>query len=150
SVKLYDPDGQEIDASHYTVDPKTATITFHNPIAYDSLTVTYSRYPEFITKTYSIYDKSRVLSNEEVKNLFQVKRDARKRFIPFEEFSTYESITHGDTIRNNQNAVVNSTLDLQVTRNLSHLVSLRASIQDTNISIPQGGHSQKLDEYDQI
>lgn len=150
SVKLYDPDGQEIDASHYTVDPKTATITFHNPIAYDSLTVTYSRYPEFITKTYSIYDKSRVLSNEEGKNLFQVKRDARKRFIPFEGLNTSGSITRGVTIGNNQNAVVNSTLDLQITGKLSDRVSLRASIQDTNIPLQEGGYSQKLDEFDQI
>src|SRR5690606_37247341 len=49
-----------------------------------------------------------------------------------------------------QNAVVKSNLDLQITGKLSDRVSLRASIQDSNIPRQEGGYSQKLDEFDQI
>src|SRR5690606_28558825 len=59
-------------------------------------------------------------------------------------------ITRGVTVGNNQNAVVNSNLDLQITGKLSDKVSLRASIQDSNIPLQEGGYSQKLDEFDQI
>ena len=51
---------------------------------------------------------------------------------------------------NNQNTVVNSNLDLQITGKISDKVSLRASIQDSNIPLQEGGYSQKLDEFDQI
>src|SRR5690606_8966208 len=50
----------------------------------------------------------------------------------------------------NQNAVTNSSLDLQITGKLSDKVSIRASIQDSNIPVQEGGYSQKLDEFDQI
>ena len=64
--------------------------------------------------------------------------------------NTAGSITRGITVGNNQNAVVNSALDLQISGKLSDKVSLRASIQDSNIPLQQGGYSQKLDEFDQI
>ena len=64
--------------------------------------------------------------------------------------STSGSITRGVTIGNNQNATVNSNLDLQIVGKISDRVSLRASIQDSNIPLQEGGYSQKLDEFDQI
>src|SRR5690606_26647163 len=47
-------------------------------------------------------------------------------------------------------AVINSELDLQITGKLSDKVSIRASIQDANIPMQEGGYSQSLDEFDQI
>uniref|UniRef100_UPI00286D487E hypothetical protein n=1 Tax=Flavobacterium sp. TaxID=239 RepID=UPI00286D487E len=38
----------------------------------------------------------------------------------------------------------------QITGKLSDKISLRASIQDSNIPLQEGGYSQKLDEFDQI
>ena len=46
--------------------------------------------------------------------------------------------------------VTNSNLDLQITGKLSDKVSLRASIQDSNVPLQNGGYSQKIDEFDQI
>ena len=45
---------------------------------------------------------------------------------------------------------MNSNLDLQITGKISDKVSLRASIQDSNIPLQEGGYSQNLDEFDQI
>ncbi|HEU0136023.1 MAG TPA: hypothetical protein VFQ50_01895, partial [Flavobacterium sp.] len=80
----------------------------------------------------------------------QVNRDTKKPFVPFDGLNTSGSITRGVTIGNNQNTVVNSALDLQITGKISDKVSIRASIQDTNIPLQEGGYSQKLDEFDQI
>jgi hypothetical protein len=63
--------------------------------------------------------------------------------------NTSGSITRG-TIGNNQNAVLNSNLDLQITGKISEKVSLRASIQDSNIPLQDGGYSQKLDQFDNV
>ncbi|HEX8562798.1 MAG TPA: hypothetical protein VF676_07455 [Flavobacterium sp.] len=148
--RVFDKAGYPVDTSFYKVDFRKARILFKS-IPADTLTVNYLKLPDYLTKEYSIYDRSRVVSNDAYSgSLYQVNRDVRKRFVPFDGLNTSGSITRGITIGNNQNAVVNSALDLQITGKISDKVSLRASIQDTNIPLQEGGYSQKLDEFDQI
>lgn len=150
--KLQDRLGNDIDTTYYKVDFRHSTLVFRNGYtAQDTLTMSYLNYPEYLTKRYSIYDDSRVVSNDAGnQNRYKVFRDPLNTFKPFEGLNTSGSITRGITIGNNQNAVVNSNLDLQITGKLSERVSLRASIQDSNIPLQEGGYSQKLDEFDQI
>ncbi|KOS06739.1 hypothetical protein AM493_12395 [Flavobacterium akiainvivens] len=149
--KLTDKQGIAIDSTLYTVNYTTGRIAFKNGFTQtDSLTVNYLPYPDFLTKKYSIYDPNRVLANDAGGTRFEVTRDALSTYKPFDGLNTSGSITRGVTIGNNQNAVVNSNLDLQITGKLSDKVSLRASIQDSNIPLQDGGYSQKLDEFDQI
>lgn len=150
--KLQDRQGKDIDTTYYKVDFKKSTLVFRNGFtATDTLTVRYLSYPDYLTKKYSIYDESRVVSNGAgTQNLYKVTRDPLNTFKPFDGLTTSGSITRGITVGNNQSAVVNSNLDLQITGKLSDKVSLRASIQDTNIPLQEGGYSQKLDEFDQI
>jgi hypothetical protein len=146
--KLQTAEGTEIDTSFYKVDFKTGKLVFKNGFASpDSLTVRYFKYPEQLTKVYSIYDQDRVVANDG--NLYKVNRSVKK-FVPFDGLNTSGSITRGVTIGNNQNASVTSNLDLQITGKISDKVSLRASIQDSNIPLQDNGYSQKLDEFDQI
>jgi hypothetical protein len=147
--KLLDKNGVAIDTSFYTINFQKANLIFNEKATVfdDSITIRYLKFPEFLTKEYTIYDKSRVLENG---NLYQVSRDPIKKFVPFDGLNTSGSITRGITVGNNQNAVVNSSLDLQITGKISDKVSLRASIQDSNIPLQEGGYSQKLDEFDQI
>jgi hypothetical protein len=90
-----------------------------------------------------------VVSNEAGK-LVVFKKEKNTKFKPFDGLNTSGSITRGVTVGNNQNAVVNSSLDLQITGKISDKVSLRASILDSNIPLQEGGYSQKIDEFDQI
>ncbi len=83
-------------------------------------------------------------------DLYRVSSGPIKKYVPFDGLNTSGSITRGITVGNNQNAVVNSALDLQITGKISDKVNLRASIQDSNIPLQEGGYSQKLDEFDQI
>ena len=148
--KILDKQGNPIDSSFYKIDFKKAKLIFkNNYTSKDSITIRYLKFPEFLTKTYSIYDDARVISNE-AGNLYVVKRDNIKPFKPFDGLNTSGSITRGITVGNNQNSTVNSNLDLQITGKISNKVSLRASIQDSNIPLQNGGYSQKLDEFDQI
>jgi hypothetical protein len=82
-------------------------------------------------------------------NLYSLQQNPIK-FKPFDGLNTSGSITRGITIGNNQNTTVNSNLDLQITGKISNKVSLRASIQDSNIPLQNDGYSQRLDEFDQI
>lgn len=149
--KLQDPSGQDIDTSYYKIDYKKAQLVFkENYKNQDSLVVKYLKFPEFLTKEYSIYDKRRVVENGSVYGSLYKSTQSLNTFTPFEGLNTSGSITRGVSIGNNQNTSTNSNLDLQITGKLSDKVSLRASIQDSNIPLQQGGYSQKLDEFDQI
>ncbi|RZM23590.1 MAG: hypothetical protein EOO88_25670, partial [Pedobacter sp.] len=150
--KLQDRLGNDIDTSYYKVDFRNSRLMFRNGYTNtDTLTMRYLSYPDYLTKKYSIYDDSRIVGNETgQESRFKVTRDAINSYKPFDGLTTSGSITRGITVGNNQNAVVNSNLDLQITGKISDRVSLRASIQDSNIPLQEGGYSQKLDEFDQI
>ena len=148
--KILDKKGIAIDSTFYKVNFQKATLVFNeNFTSTDTLEIKYLKFPEFITKEYSIYDDSKIVPNE-AGQLYTIKEIDRQPFKPFDGLNTSGSISRGITIGNNQNTVVNSNLDLQITGKISDKVSLRASIQDSNIPLQEGGYSQKLDEFDQI
>jgi hypothetical protein len=151
--RILDSKNNVIDSSFYKINFQKGLLIFKNNIAKttDSLTVQYLKLPEYLTKEYSIYDDSRVVNNETGQDKrYKVANDGAKKFIPFDGLNTSGSITRGITVGNNQNSVVNSNLDLQITGKISDKVSIRASIQDSNIPLQSGGYSQKLDQFDQI
>ncbi|HZW77892.1 MAG TPA: hypothetical protein VFF21_06270 [Flavobacteriaceae bacterium] len=138
----------------YRIDFKKGRIIFSDSIQsrMDSINVEYLSYPEFLTKTYFDLDSKIIVKNSGVMDKLYTldKRNTANAFTPFEGLQTSGSISRGITVGNNQNAVVNSQLDLQITGKLSDNVSIRASIQDANIPTQEGGYSQNLNEFDQI
>lgn len=149
TLKLFDKSGKQIDSNSYKYISKTKQLIFYEPVG-DSVDVSYLHYPEFLVKKYTLFNKSRVVSDDIGRTFLKIEKENVRKFVPFEGLNTSGSITRGITIGNNQNAVVNSALDLQITGKLSDKVSLRASIQDSNIPLQEGGYSQRLDEFDQI
>ena len=151
--ELLDAKGKSIDTSFYKINFQKATLFLNdNYLApSDSVTINYLKLPEILTKKYRIYDPSRVVSNEASSGkLYKIEPETEKKNIPFDGLNTSGSITRGVTIGNNQNTVLNSNLDLQITGKLSEKVNLRASLQDSNIPLQDGGYSQKLDQFDNV
>jgi hypothetical protein len=145
-------DNSIIDSTFYNIDYANAILKLNKPLDTDSIVIEYLRYPEFLTRTYRQLDRSLVV--EDTRNLDRLYKlsqpSGTKSFVPFEGLTTSGSISRGVTIGNNQNSVLNSELDLQITGKLNNKVSLRASIQDANIPLQEGGYSQRLDEFDQV
>ena len=150
--KLQDIKGKEIDTSLYSIDFPKAILSFKEPIDQDSISISYLRFPKFLTKTYQQLDESVVITNtDNLQRVFKLKQsNVKNKFTPFDGLTTSGSISRGVTIGNNQNSVLNSELDLQITGKLNDKVSLRASIQDANIPLQESGYSQRLDEFDQV
>jgi hypothetical protein len=95
--KLVTSEGKEVDTTFYKVDFKTGKLLFKNGFtANDSITIRYFKYPEQLTKTYSIYDQDKVVPNE-AGNLYKVNRSVKK-FVPFDGLITSGSISRGVTI----------------------------------------------------
>jgi hypothetical protein len=149
--KILNKQSIPIDSTLYQVDYSKSTLHFKNGFPKnDTIIIRYLKFPDFLTKEYSIYGKNRIVASTQTGTLYQSNTETITKFKPFEGLNTSGSITRGITIGNNQNATVNSNLDLQITGKLSDKVSIRASLQDANIPLQEGGYSQKLDEFDQI
>ncbi len=145
-------DSLYLDASYYTVDFPKAILTFKKPVETDSVIINYLKFPDFLTKTYQQLDDHIIVENNNgIQTLYKLSQSNQdSNFIPFDGLTTSGSISRGVTIGNNQNSVLNSELDLQITGKLNDKVSLRASIQDANIPLQASGYSQRLDEFDQV
>jgi hypothetical protein len=153
NFRILDRNNKPIDSSFYKINFQKSTLFFkeNNTLTTDSVTVEYLKFPEFLTKEYRIYDPSKVVSNDALSGtIYRVESESEKKATPFDGLNTSGSITRGLTIGNNQNSVLNSNLDLQITGKISDKVSLRASIQDSNIPLQNGGYSQKLDQFDNV
>ncbi|MEM7186292.1 MAG: hypothetical protein AAF466_06505 [Bacteroidota bacterium] len=146
--------GQVLDSTQYRMDFRKGVLFFSESLRKnnDSVTVNYLRYPDFLTREYFKLDPKIIVENTGgLDKLYALdQRDKSEKASPFDGLNAIGSITRGITVGNNQNAVVNSELDLQITGKLSEEVSIRASIQDANIPTQEGGYSQSLDEFDQI
>ena len=141
-----------IDSTKYRIDFSKSVLVFNEPIASDSIIIDYLRYPDYITKTYKQLDESIIVENtKSIERFYKLNQSTLKNnFTPFDGLNTSGSISRGVTVGNNQNSVLNSELDLQISGKLSDKVSLRASIQDANIPLQENGYSQRLDEFDQV
>jgi len=141
-----------LDSTLYSIDFAKALLRFKQPIDLDTIQIEYLRYPKFLTKVYrQLDDKVIVDRSSDFRQLYRLENSNNKNgYKPFDGLTTSGSISRGVTIGNNQNSVLNSELDLQISGKLSDKVSLRASIQDANIPLQESGYSQRLDEFDQV
>ncbi|WP_299112628.1 hypothetical protein [uncultured Winogradskyella sp.] len=146
-------DGKVLDSTAYTIDFSKAILRFNHSIKLDTIEVEYLSYPKFLTKIYKQLDDNVIVdrSGSGTEALYKLENTKKQNtFTPFDGLTTSGSISRGVTIGNNQNSVLNSELDLQISGKLSDKVSLRASIQDANIPLQESGYSQRLDEFDQV
>jgi hypothetical protein len=141
-----------IDTSFYKIDFAKAILSFKKPVEVDSVEISYLRYPDFITRKYAQLDDKIIVENtDNLQRMYKLNQsNLQRNYTPFGGLSTSGSISRGVTLGNNQNSVLNSELDLQISGKLSDKVSLRASIQDANIPLQESGYSQRLDEFDQV
>ncbi len=151
-IRVLQANKDTVSSNAYRIDFSSGQLILLDPqLKNDSLTVEYLQFPEFLTKTYTYYPAERVVANAAGQQLFAYQdRNRTSNFVPFEGLNTAGSITRGFTVGNNQNGVMNSNLDLQITGKLSEKVNIRASIQDSNAPLQDGGYSQKIDEFEQI
>ena len=152
--KLIKPDETTVESNQYMVNFTKGYLLLNESFfktKTEFLTINYLKYPDFLTKNYKVYDLASVVSNDaSIESLYKIDNSLQKKNVPFDGLSTSGSITRGVTVGNNQNTVLNSNLDLQITGKLSDKMSLRASLQDNNIPLQNGGYSQKLDQFDNI
>ena len=149
--KVINAFSKEIPFSEYTIDFSNAVLII-NSAKHTEITVEYFRLPDFITKIYTPFDEKFILPNgTNTGKLYSLTTNKKASDIKlFDGLQTKGFITRGITSGNNQNAVTNSALDLEISGKLSKDVTLRANIFDTNIPIQENGYSQNITDFDRI
>lgn len=143
-----------LDSTQYTVNFQKSKIFLHPELVQTvpQIKVEYQPLPDFLTKTYFLYDEKLIVpkaTNDAILYRYDDKSKS-KNFKPFDGLFTSGSLSRGVTVGNNQDAVVNSNFNLQIEGKLSENVGIRASITDNEIPLQEGGYTQRLDEFDKV
>ena len=119
---------------------------------YQEITIEYFRFPAFITKTYSPFDKKFIVpNNSNTRQLYSLTTNKKTTELKlFDGLKTSGYINRGITSGNNQSTVANSSMDINIEGKLSDKVAIRANIFDTNIPLQENGYSQSITDFDRI
>ena len=148
---VFDAQNKQIDSTSYSIDFVKSQLVIDGD-TYPQITIEYQSLPDFLTRDYSVFDRNLIVpKTTDLSRLYKAQTTTRKQlFQPLEGLNTSGNISRGVTVGSNQDAVVNSNLDLQLSGNLSENVQIRASITDSNIPLQENGYTQRLDEFDRV
>jgi len=143
-------DSVPVDPDRYTTDPYKAMVIW--PGAPDSVLARYRSMPLMLGLPRMHKDRALVLTPS------GDRPDPFKYTVPRQEGSLLDaqglersgSISRGILFGNNQDLAVNSTLNLELSGNLTDRIKVLASVTDNNIPIQAGGNTLELQDFDQV
>lgn len=139
--------------SSFHIDPVKSMLYLNSPGKSDSLKVIYRVFP---------YDFNEVVEHKSLKTIQQTysgyynpfnygKADESKgELFKFDGLNKSGSISRGISFGNNQDVIVNSALNLQLSGKLSDNIDVVAAITDENIPFQPEGNTQQIQEFDKV
>jgi hypothetical protein len=134
----------------YKIDEVNAQLTWLQLPRFDSLTITYRVFP------YKLNSSAQRLNYQEVMNNFVTKpftfdnSGSGKNLFDFGNVNYNGSFGRAISFGNNQDAVVNGVLNMQINGMIGDSMMLSAALTDNNIPIQAEGNTQQLNEFDQV
>jgi len=152
---IKDENNKTIDTSLYKLDYGKALLIVDKSLINKRINVSYSHLGFNFAKIYYHKDYSVIktaLQNNTVVNFntFAGNKKEDDDFFGAGDLNKSGSISRGVSVGNNQNAVVTSNLNTQLSGKISDKVNILAAISDNNIPIQPDGSSQQLQEFDKI
>jgi hypothetical protein len=141
-----------IPAGDYRLDFVRGLLTWIKRPASDTVVVTYRVFPYKLNPVAQRMDYDSVMNNFYVKP-FEFNDDPANLQRGIFDFGTIKaegSFGRQIGFGNNQDAVLNSTLNLQLSGMLGDSIEIQAAITDNNIPIQPDGNTQQLNEFDQV
>ena len=141
-----------ISPADYRLDFVNAKIYWIRKPTAETVTVTYRVFP------FHLNAAAQRISFDSVMNNFYVKpfefnkglTNTQRGIFDFGTLKAEGSLGRQIGFGNSQDAVVNSTLNLQLSGMLGDSIEIQAAITDNNIPIQPDGNTQQLNEFDQV
>ena len=138
--------------NYILLEPKGLLIWKQRNNLPDSIQVAFETFPFLLSKQY--YHKSlsqmQAATNNFANPYTLSYQKNNNDIFKMEGLNRSGSITRGVTFGNNQDVVVNSNLNLQLSGKISDNISIKAAIADDNIPIQPEGNTQQLQEFDKV
>ena len=150
--------GQTVDTTAYQLNiGESKLIWKKNSAAYlkikaDSVTATYRVFPLLFTQKYFNKDLQKIQDpySESVNPFIYSPDDNESDFFKMESLNHSGSISRGISFGNNQDVVVNSSLNLQLAGRINKTWEIEAAITDNNIPLQPDGNTQVLQDFDKV
>lgn len=153
SVKISTTSGAVIDTTFYKINYAEGFLVCNRAaIGSDSLMVSYRTFPYLFSAPVKHKDLSRIKPDLFARNNpFSYTVESKNDDIfKMEGLSKTGSISRGVSFGNNQDVVVNSNLNLQLSGHLNNNVDILLAATDNNIPIQPDGTTQQLQEFDKV
>lgn len=142
----------DVPAADYRLDPANSLLIWLKKPEMDSVKLVYRVFP------YNLSAAANRMSYDSVVNRFYAKPFAFNQRLSNEQRGVFDfgnlkaegSLGRQIGFGNRQDAVVNSSLNLQLSGILGDSIEIQAAITDNNIPVQPDGNTQQLNEFDQI
>lgn len=158
SFKLRTAEGSLLDTSYYKVNYAEGIVILNraklvkNSVVTDSLSSSYRTFPYLFSSETRHKDVSRIKPDMQGNtNPFSYTIESKNDDIfKMDGLNKSGSISRGISFGNNQDVVVNSNLNLQLSGHLNNNVDILLAATDNNIPIQPEGNTQQLQEFDKV
>lgn len=142
--------GQEVKRD-YELKTQSASYLLLSEASTDTLVVNYKVLQLPLTQTFYHKDTSMILPDfiTKIEPTYS-SPSSQEAFKPFSGLNSSGSISRGISVGNNQDAVLNSSLNLQLSGDLGKGTLIRASITDNSLPVQADGYTQQLQEFDKV
>ncbi len=140
------------DSNHYRLDYINAILLWHQVPAIDSVEVSYRVFPFRFNAVAQRMNYDSVM-NRFYAAPFEFNKNEQQEgggFFDFGNIQSNGSFGRSLSFGNNQDAVVNSSVQLQLNGMLKDSIEIAVALTDNNLPIQPDGTTQQLNEFDQI
>jgi hypothetical protein len=134
----------------FKIDEVNAQITWLQPPPFDSVTVTYRAFPYMLNASAQRLNYFDVMNNFVTKPITFDGDGFGKGLLDFGNVNYNGSFGRAISFGNNQDAVVNGVLNMQINGMIGDSMMLSAALTDNNIPVQAEGNTQQLNEFDQV
>lgn len=145
---------KNIDTSYYTINAIKGELIWRKQLLVDSITITYRTLSFAFNSAASRFNYDSIKNNFLAPQPFIFNRHNQQKtgngLFDFGTVNYNGSFGRSLSFGNNQDAVFNSQLNLQISGFIGDSIQIAAAITDNNIPIQPDGTTQQLNEFDRI